>query len=77
MLPTTLNVALLLLMSPSVIPAVVLPRPPSSPNYIQPSYLSSSVTSQEDQLNGKQNYNSEKALYQSTNVEKPDTQDYR
>ncbi|CAB0027918.1 unnamed protein product [Trichogramma brassicae] len=71
-----------------VVPAVVLPRPPSSPNYIPESTSSNgsgSGSSQElDRQSsgsdpGKLNYN-EKALYGSagsTNVEKPDIPDYR
>lgn len=60
---------LVLLVSGGVLPAVVLPRPPSSPNYIPQEYAG---VGQEAKA-----YNAEKAMYQSTNVEKPDTQDYR
>ncbi|KAL7300562.1 hypothetical protein TKK_0006558 [Trichogramma kaykai] len=70
-----------------VVPAVVLPRPPSSPNYIPESTSGSNGggSSQEQDRQsssdpGKLNYN-EKALYGSsggsTNVEKPDIPDYR
>ncbi|OXU30866.1 hypothetical protein TSAR_001336 [Trichomalopsis sarcophagae] len=61
---------LVLLVSGGVFPAVVLPRPPSSPNYIPQEYAG---VGQEV----AKGYNAEKAMYQSTNVEKPDTQDYR
>ncbi|XP_014238139.1 uncharacterized protein LOC106659900 [Trichogramma pretiosum] len=73
-----------------VVPAVVLPRPPSSPNYIPESTSGGNGngggSSQEQDRQsssdpGKLNYN-EKALYGSssggsTNVEKPDIPDYR
>lgn len=62
----------LLLTAGGAFPAVVLPRPPSSPNYIPQEY----VASNQEAFAAKE-YNAEKALYQSTNVEKPDTQDYR
>ena len=61
---------LLLQLAGQALPAVVLPRPPSSPNYIPQEYGGAADL-------GSKSY-SEKALYQSqTNVEKPDTQDYR
>lgn len=50
-------------------PAVVLPRPPSSsPNFIP----------QESYLQDSKGYSAnDKGVYQNTNVEKPETQDYR
>lgn len=61
----------LLSLAGTALPAVVLPRPPSSPNYIPQEYL------QQPAMAGKEY--AEKALYQNANVgEKPDTQqDYR
>ncbi|XP_014209387.1 uncharacterized protein LOC106640037 [Copidosoma floridanum] len=65
-----LPLLLVLLLAGVALPTVVLPRPPSSPNRIPRAY---------SQDNHRSKDYVEKAVYQqqSTNVEKPDTQDYR
>ncbi|XP_011498245.1 PREDICTED: uncharacterized protein LOC105362485 [Ceratosolen solmsi marchali] len=61
---------LLVLLTGTALPAVVLPRPPSLPNYIPIDYVASSFDS-------VKNFG-DKGLHQRTNVEKPETQqDYR
>lgn len=53
-----------------IISAVVLPRPPSSPNHIRNDY---EVT--DDKVYSEKGY--QNPLMHSTNVEKPSTEDYR
>ncbi|KAJ8679076.1 hypothetical protein QAD02_014863 [Eretmocerus hayati] len=70
---SAIGIAVLVLLAGAARTAVVLPRPPSSPNHIPQEYdvLPSGIDI-------SKNYIGEKGMYQSANVgEKPDTQDYR